>query len=204
MSRLATELERQTKLRQRAESRITVGSRSVGGLASASAALGVLFDLASSPATAPKALALLHELQVHQVELDLQDEELRNARDELEVALSRHVALYDHAPVSYLTLDGATVMHEINLTCAHLLGRGREELLGSPLSRFLLPRSTDDLQTLLARVHDGQPEERCTLLVQPLDRTQRVVHATASADPVAGRFLVVLVDLGKASATTVK
>lgn len=197
-------LDPEVNLRQRAETRITVGTRAGGGLASMSSALGVLFDLASSPSTAPKALALLHELQVHQVELDLQGEELRDARDEIEVSLSRHLALYDHAPVSYLTLDAATVIHEVNLTCARLLGRGREELLGSALNLFLLPSSTDDLQTLLAGVRGGRPQERCTLLVQPHDGVDCVVDAMASADPEAGRFLVMLVDAGRAGTTAAR
>ena len=109
-------LDRQVSLRQRAETRVSAGSATVGGLTNASAALGVLLELASTPSTASDALALLHELQVHQVELDLQDEELRGTRDELEVALRRQVALYDHAPVGYLTIDTGTVMHELNLT----------------------------------------------------------------------------------------
>ena len=189
-------LDRQVSLRQRAETRVSAGSATVGGLANASAALGVLLELASSPSTASDALALLHELQVHQVELDLQDEELRNTRDELEVTLRRQVALYDHAPVGYLTIDAGTVMHELNLTSARLLGRSREELLGASLNRFLQPRSADDLQALLARVREGRLDQPCSLLLQAHERGRRVVHATASADPAAGRFLVALVDMG--------
>ena len=196
MSSYLAGLDRQANLRQRAETRVSAGSRTVGDPANASAALGVLLELASSPSTASDALALLHELQVHQVELDLQDEELRSARDELEVALRRQMALYDHAPVGCLTIDAGTVMHEINLTSARLLGRAREELLGTALSRFLAPRSADDLQALLARVRDGRLDQPCSLLLKARERGLRVVHATASMDPVAGRFLVALVDMG--------
>ncbi len=68
----------------------------------ASAAFGVLYELASSPSTAASALALLHELQVYQVELELQDEELRRSRAELEATLMRQVQIYDFAPVASL------------------------------------------------------------------------------------------------------
>src|ERR1035438_2766978 len=89
--------------------------------ADGSAALGVLYELASSPSTAPNALALLHELQVHQVEVDLQDEELRRSRLELETSLNRQVQLYDYAPVGYLTVDCNAVLRELNQTGATLL-----------------------------------------------------------------------------------
>ena len=55
---------------------------------------------------------MLHELQVHQVEVDLQDEELRRSRLELETSLNRQVQLYDYAPVGYLTVDCKAVLRE--------------------------------------------------------------------------------------------
>jgi hypothetical protein len=71
-------------LRRRALAQLRVPAGSHEARLNSSAALGVLHELASSPSTAEAALALLHELQVHQVELDLQDEELRRSRAELE------------------------------------------------------------------------------------------------------------------------
>jgi PAS domain-containing protein len=197
MSSHVIPVDRQAQLRQKALSHLSVGNRSVGGIASASAALGVLLELASSPSTASDALALLHELQVHQVELELQDEELRNSRDDLEVALSRQIALYDHAPVGYLTLDATIAMHEINLKGARMLGAARKELRGQSLVTFLQPRSVDDLHALLARVGAGQADQRCALLLQPRGGPPVVVQATAGADTVSGRFLVALVELDK-------
>src|SRR5579864_1708632 len=87
----------------------------------AAAALAVLHELASSPATAGAALTLLHELQVHQVELDLQAEELRRSRAEMEATLARQLQLYDFAPVGYLTVDRGAALRELNLTAAGLL-----------------------------------------------------------------------------------
>ena len=93
-----------------------------GAMQMATAAYGVLHELASSPTTAADALALLHELQVHQVELDLQAEELRASRMELEAALRRQIQLYDAAPVGHATIDPSCTLLELNLTGAAMLG----------------------------------------------------------------------------------
>jgi len=87
MSKPAIASEHLAKLRLRAASRLPGAAGAKGAAGGATDALAVLHELASSPATAADALALLHELQVHQIELQLQDEELRRSRAELESAL---------------------------------------------------------------------------------------------------------------------
>ena len=193
----------QMNLRRRATARLNDRGESDGKLANASQALSVLFELASSPLTAPDALALLHELQVHQVELELQDEELRSSRAELETALSRQRELYDYAPMSYFTVDAESVMSELNLAGARLLGMEREALLGRPLDGFLSKRSSDWLHTLLARVGQGHQGEVCELELLAPSGKARAVHASASRDPAGPHFLVGLVDIGPPKAGAV-
>lgn len=65
---------------------------------------------------------LVHELQVHQIELEMQNDELRQTRDELDTALEKCTELYDFAPVGYVTLDRGGVIIATNLTGASLLG----------------------------------------------------------------------------------
>ena len=93
-----------------------------------------------SPEAARRAL---HELRVHQIELEMQNEELRRTQEELVVSRERYFDLYDLAPVGYLTLNEQGLILETNLTAAKLLGVARGALVKQPLSRFILPGDQD-------------------------------------------------------------
>jgi len=163
----------------------------------AAAALGVLHDLASSPSTAGAALTLLHELQVHQVELDLQDDELRRSRAELETTLARQTRLYDFAPVGYLTVDRGSALRELNLTAAGMLGSERDPLLGRNLDSFVEPRSVLALHAMLDRLAGGAPRGVCALQLVAPHGKPRNVHACATRDPDGQHFLVAFVDVAE-------
>ena len=92
---------------------------------------------------AADAQRVLHDLQVHQIELELQNEELRRAQGALEASRARYFDLYDLAPVGYLTVDANGVIVEANLTAATLLGVARGALARQPLSRFIVGDDAD-------------------------------------------------------------
>lgn len=179
-------------LRERAVAKLNGGALTDPRSTSMSQALVVLYQLASSPSTAGDALALLHELQVHQVELDMQQEELHHFRSELEAELIRKTAVIDHAPAGLMTIDETTVLREINPAGALLLGASPEELLGRPLAGLLLAPSADALHLMLARARDGQVPATCELLLPPLAGVIRAVHASAGKDTIQECFLLIL------------
>jgi len=86
---------------------------------------------------------MLHELKVHQIELEMQNEELRRSRAELQASHERYFDLYDLAPVGYFTLTEDAQILEANLTGAELLGVPRSDLLGRPFTRLILPEDQD-------------------------------------------------------------
>jgi len=181
------EAESQANLRMRALHRLTGGNGTHGARLNGSAALQALHDLASSPLTGAAALTLLHELQVYQVELDLQDEELRRSRADLEMTLSRQVQLYDFAPVGCFTVDRSTT--------ASMLGVERDRLLGRSLDSFLAPQSARALHVMLTGVSDGAQTEVDELELLPRRAASRRVHACANRDPGGEHFLIVFVDV---------
>ncbi len=89
------------------------------------------------------ARSLLHDLRVHRIELELQNEELRSSQEQLEVARARYFDLYDLAPVGYVTISESGIVLEANLTAAGLLDKARSAIVKQPWSRFVFPADQD-------------------------------------------------------------
>lgn len=120
--------------------------------------------LARSSGTAPKPAKqappeIIHELQVHQVELEMQNEELKWARLALEQSRDRYLHLYDFAPVGYFTFTGGGQIVEVNLTGASLLGVPRARLIGRGLGSFVAAEDRDSWARHLASVLPSAPAQ---------------------------------------------
>jgi diguanylate cyclase (GGDEF)-like protein/PAS domain S-box-containing protein len=125
------------------------------------------------PVEAPARAAdeLLHELQVHQIELEMQNDELRRVQVALEESRDRYLDLYELAPVGYLTLTLETRIAAINLTGAALLGEDRAELLNRRFSRFVTAGDADRWHRFFFNALQQRDRQSCELQMQRGDRS---------------------------------
>ena len=98
---------------------------------------------AAPESLSPEEARVLQELQVSQIELEMQNKELRRTQTELEASRSRYFDLYDLAPVGYFTISEQGLILEANLTAVRLLGVARSNLVRQPFSRFIYPQDKD-------------------------------------------------------------
>lgn len=105
--------------------------------------------------------ALIHELQVHQIELEMQNEELKRARTEADILYSKYVDLYDFAPVGYFTIDHKGTILEVNLTGCKLLGHERQKTIGHRLQSYLLPESLPAFSSFCRNIIESGVKQTC-------------------------------------------
>ena len=105
----------------------------------------------------------LHELQVHQIELEMQNDELQESRNAMEVQLEKYSDLYDFAPVGYFSLDEQGVVTEANLSGATLLGVERSRLISRRIAAFIVPTSHAVFAEFLKQVFFGSDKPICDL-----------------------------------------
>jgi PAS domain S-box-containing protein len=119
---------------------------------------------------------LVQELQVHQIELEIQNEELQRTRAQAEALLAQYTDLYDFAPVGYLTLSEQDLILKANLNGAKLLGVARSALLKQPLSRFILKADHDLYHGQRQLLFELGDPRTCELRLVGKDGTTRCTH----------------------------
>jgi diguanylate cyclase (GGDEF)-like protein/PAS domain S-box-containing protein len=124
---------------------------------------------ARTDSPARRAGDLLHELQVHEIELEMQNEELRNAQLALEESRDRYLNLYEFAPVGYLTLTDQGVISEVNLRGAALLGEARKKLLQRRFVQFVAPAEGERFRRLIASALQHDVRETSELALRRRD-----------------------------------
>ncbi|MBK8116236.1 MAG: PAS domain S-box protein [Candidatus Accumulibacter sp.] len=137
---------------------------------------------AMSPAALREAL---HELGEHQVELEMQNEELRRVQGELEAARVRYFDLYELAPVGYCTLSDKGLILEANLTAATLLGVARAALFKQPFSAFVLDEDQNSYYQYRKQLFDTDERQTCELRMVKRDGTTFWAHleGIVASDP---------------------
>ena len=104
---------------------------------------------------------LLHELQVHQIELEMQNQELRQANETAESALKKYTMLYDFAPMGYFILDRGGNICDLNFTGAEMLGDKRFALVNSNFKLFISEDSRPVFNDFFNMVYKGYAKESC-------------------------------------------
>jgi diguanylate cyclase (GGDEF)-like protein/PAS domain S-box-containing protein len=167
------------ELRQRAERLIDVSANGAG--------------ITSSPFAVKK---ILRELLLHQTELEMQNEELRNVKQRLDASQARYFDIYDLATVGYLTLDEGRLIKQCNLFAAGMIGINRNTLVTSPISKILFKKD---------QVIFYKNLKRCLELDVPQHFEMRFVRADGSAFWVllqmvtmkAGEYWLTITDISR-------
>lgn len=108
---------------------------------------------------------LVHELQVHQIELEMQNEELHQANERTESALKKYTMMYDFAPMGYFTLDQNGQISELNFTGAEMLGNRRFSLVNSNFKLFVSNETLPVFNEFLNKVFLVKSKESCEVML---------------------------------------
>jgi two-component system CheB/CheR fusion protein len=126
---------------------------------------------------------LLHDLEVHRVELESQNEELRGARHELEAALADYTELFDFAPIGYATVDAGDAICNVNFAGSRLLGGSRAQLIARPFGAMVVLDDLAAYNALVTRVRVDEVADTCELRVRGPELSEKVLRLTANVQP---------------------
>jgi len=134
---------------------------------------------------------LLHELQVHQVELEMQNTALQESRDRTEGLLEEYTDLYDFSPAGYFTLTADGVIQRVNHTGARFLNRDRSHVVGAPLRQWFTPAARAAFSSFLQRVFAGSAQQTGEFVLRGSTPRTLSIEATRSATLPNCRAVVV-------------
>ncbi len=138
---------------------------------------------------------LLHELQVHQVEISQQNEELKRSRDEVEAGLNRFSNFYDFAPVGFFTLAQDGTIRGVNLTGAALLAVDRSHLVNRRFNFFVFEDDRPAFHEFLQRIFLGHHKEQCGIRLNKENSAPFPVRINTALSSSGQECIVVVVDM---------
>lgn len=140
-------------------------------------------------------MRIVHQLAVHQIELDLQQQELRTAREQLVESLARYVDLYDFAPAGYLTLDREGTVVQSNLCGAELLGVERARAVGLRLVDRVVAGERDQVTRFIERALRTRGEHTCELQLVRYAQPDATVAVEARRSPDGEQLRLAMLDV---------
>jgi PAS domain S-box-containing protein len=146
-----------------------------------------------------KAHDLIKELQVHQLELEIQNRELRETQQQLAHSRVRYADLYDFSPIGYASLDEHGLIEEINITGGKILGENPHKLIGRPFASFLQPEDTQPFEDYLRRCRWSHKRRTIELRLQPHEDEpvdiELFTMSTQDADRRTLQFRTAIIDV---------
>ena len=140
---------------------------------------------------------LLHELQVHQIELEMQNEELRLAYVTAETALKKYTMLYDLAPMGYFTLDNNANINELNFTGADMLREKRFSLINSNLKLFINSDYLPVFNDFFRKVYARHGKESCKVMLESDKGSTCKVYMEGIVSGEDQKCLLSVIDISK-------
>jgi len=140
---------------------------------------------------------LLHELQVHQIELEMQNEQLLEAQSVIEKTLEKYEDLYNFAPVGYFSLDKNSVLLQLNLTGAKILGLNRSQLKNRRLVEFILEEKRLEFFEIIKKIFNNQIIESFESILKLNEDKLLDVHIEAKASEDLKECRLAMVDISK-------
>jgi PAS domain S-box-containing protein len=154
----------------------------------------------TKPLSPEETQRILYELRVHQIELEMQNEELRASQAELDAARTRYFDLYDLAPAGYFTISEKGVVLEANLTAAILFGEARGLLVKRPFSQFIINEDQDIYYLYRDQLLETKEPQSCELRMLKKDGTVFWANLSATVmvdDAGATMYRIVLIDISE-------
>jgi len=138
---------------------------------------------------------LMHELQVHQIELEMQNEELRRVNETAEAALRKYTMLYNFSPMGFFTLDCEGNIEDLNFTGSEMLGGRHFSLVGSNFKFFVSEESKVVFNTFLDKVYADISKESCEVVLCYDNKQLSIVYMEGVVTGVDRNCLLSVVDI---------
>ncbi|MCF8371111.1 MAG: PAS domain S-box protein [Bacteroidales bacterium] len=142
-------------------------------------------------------LKLIHELEVHQIELELQNEELRQAKSEAQKAIDKYTELYDFAPSGYFTMSKKGEILDLNLQGAKMLGEDRSQLKNNLFVFFVSSETKHGFDQFLKNIYRNKKNETCDLTIKGKGTLPKYVHLTGIAAEKGSHCLISVIDISE-------
>jgi len=140
-------------------------------------------------------LKLIHELEVHQIELEMQNEELISAKNKANEASEKYEEIYDFAPSGYFTLSRKGNILKLNILAAKMLGKERLKLINSRFALFVKEDSRIDFHNILEEIFQSKINESCDLSLISYDKKDLYIHLTGNLSDNGEECYIIAIDI---------